>query len=51
MFSKERKMKIANAQYATFESLLRCMEQIKMNLKYLVLALLKTRINLHTRRM
>jgi hypothetical protein len=42
-------MQIANAQCATFEQLLPCMEQIKMNIKFLALAILETRINPHTR--
>ena len=42
-------MQIANAQCATFEQLLRSMEQIKMNLKFLAVAiLLETRINPHS---
>ena len=41
-------MQIANAQCATFEQLLRSMEQIKMNLKFLAVAILETRINPHS---
>ena len=41
-------MQIANAQCATFEQLLRSMEQIKMNLKFLAVAILETRIHPHS---